>query len=115
MLDSMINAYFWCVLCYFFRVYFALFVYLMNFNGLITLFFAYKLLKLDGFNFLIFMGVPAMLIFGSPALVVVFFLVSDIKQFENYLLEQLRNSLPKARQIDFLGWYCYTASTFLIT
>ncbi|XP_065883890.1 uncharacterized protein [Dysidea avara] len=60
------------------RVYFALFVYLMNFNGLITLLFAYKLLKLDGFNFLVFMGIPAMLLFGSPALVVVFFLTIQI-------------------------------------
>ena len=72
------------------RVYFALFVYLMNFNGLITLLFAYKLLKLDGFNFLVFMGIPAMLLFGSPALVVVFFLVSITEKLHisnlNYFL-----------------------------
>ena len=62
----------------------------MNFNGLITLLFAYKLLKLDGFNFLVFMGIPAMLLFGSPALVVVFFLVSITEKLHisnlNYFL-----------------------------
>lgn len=60
------------------RVYFSLFVYLMNFNGLITIYFAYVLLRLDGFSFLVIIGLPALFLFGTPALVVIYYLTYQI-------------------------------------
>jgi len=48
----------------------------MNFNGLVTIYFAYVLLKLDGFSYLVILGLPALFIFGMPALVIIYFMVS---------------------------------------